>query len=230
MNFAIRAAAAAAAVFAVSLGAGSGARAGATAGAATGSPASGSQAAALQERATGTWTSEYGTLEFRDDGTATFAIRNCGVTRTKPGFGTVGNGCDPTVYTGQLSVRDHAYAITEADGGIVDLQAYVDDDQALHVGVGTIGSVRADRTGTVELWPHDTLKIGKRTCTWAPFVSGKKITAKCGYRTADGRTVLVYRAPDTFEQGKTRLEGLVLVPGARLLVDPGLVPLVYARA
>ena len=50
----------------------------------------GSQRPALQDRASGTWTGEYGTLEFRDDG-------------------------------------------------------------ALHVGMGSVGAVGADRAGTVEL-------------------------------------------------------------------------------
>jgi hypothetical protein len=200
------------------------------AGTAAGAAAAGSQRAALQERATGTWTSEFGTLEFHDEGSATFTIHNCGVSVTTPGFGEVGSDCDATVYSGKLSVDDHGYGITQADGGTVNLDAYVDDDGALHVGVGTLGAVGPDRTGTIEVWPHDKLKIGTGTCTWAPFISGKKITAKCGYRTGGGRTVLVYREPDTFHRGKTRLAGLVLVPKAGLLVDPGLVPLVYTRA
>jgi len=190
----------------------------------------GSQRGILRERAAGTWTGEFGTLEFHTDGTATFTIRNCGVSETKPGFGDVDAACDPTVYTGKLSVENHGYGITEADGGTVHLGAYVDDDDALHVGVGAVGAVSANRTGTVELWLHDTLKIGKGTCTWAPFVTGKQLTAKCAYRTGGGRTVLVFRAPDEFDKGKTALHGLVLVPDARLLVDPGLVPLVYTRA
>jgi len=190
----------------------------------------GSQRAILREVATGTWTGEFGLLEFHTDGTATFTIHNCGVSETKPGFDTVTADCDPTVYSGKLSVDDHEYGIAQADGGIIHINAYVDDGDALHVGIGTVGAVGADRTGTVELWLHDTLKIGKGTCTWAPFVTGKKLTAKCAYRTGGGRTVLVFRAPDEFEQGKTAARGLVLVPDAHLLVDPGLVPLVYTRA
>jgi hypothetical protein len=217
------------ALFGAALGGVFGAALGATSVAAAAERA-GSQRPALQERASGTWTGEYGTLEFRDDGTATFSIHNCGITVTKPGFGAVGSGCDPTVYTGKLSVDDHAYGITEADGGTVHINAYVDDDGALHVGMGAVGAVGADRIGTVELWLHDTLKVGKGTCTWAPFVTGKKLTAKCGYRTADGRTVLEFRAPDEFDRKKVETRGLVLVPKAGLLVDASLVPVVYTRA
>jgi hypothetical protein len=190
----------------------------------------GSQHDALREAATGTWTGEFGTLEFRTDGTATFTIHNCGITPTKPGFGTVTAGCDPTVYSGTLSVDAHAYGITETDGGTVHINAYVDGDGALHVGMGAVGAVGADRTGTVELWLHDTLKIGKGTCTWAPFASGKKLTAKCAYRTGGGRTVLVFTAPDEFHPKRTELRGLVLEPDVNLLVDPSLVPVVYTRA
>jgi hypothetical protein len=190
----------------------------------------GSQHDVLRERATGAWSGDYGTLEFRADGTATFTIHNCGVSETTPGFGEVDAACDSTAYSGKVSVEDHGYGITDSEGGTVHFGAYVDDDGALHVGVGTVGAVAANRTGTVELWLHDTLKIGTGTCTWAPFVTGKKLTAKCAYRTGGGRTVLVFRAPDEFAKGKTELRGLVLVPDARLLVDPGLVPLVYTRS
>jgi len=134
------------------------------------------------------------------------------------------------VYSGTLSVDDHAYGITEADGGIVHVNAYVDGNGALHVGMGAVGAVGADRTGTVELWLHDTLKIGKGTCTWAPFVTGKKLTAKCAYHTGGGRTVLVFTAPDEFHRKQTELRGLVLVPDVDLLVDASMVPLVYTRA
>jgi hypothetical protein len=195
-----------------------------------GAAPTGSQRAELRTAATGTWTSEFGILEFHDGGTATFTIHNCGVSETRPGFGEVDANCEADVYTGKLTVTAHGFDITQSDGATIGIDAYVDDDGALHVGVGTVGVVGADRTGTVRLFAFDRLKVGDGTCTYVPNGSGRTTTADCAWRTGGGRTVLVYRAPDRFHEGRTERRGLVLVPDSGLLVDPGLVPLVYTRA
>jgi hypothetical protein len=190
----------------------------------------GSQREALRAAASGSYTSPYGTLQFGTAGPAHFSIRNCGVSETRPGFGEVSAECDATDYSGKLHVVAHGYDITQADRSTISIDAYIDDDGALHVGSGTIGTVTADRTGTVTMFAGDRLKIGTDTCTYVPGIKGRTVTAPCSYRTAKGRTVLVFQKPDTFHPKKNETRGLVLVPDARLLVDPGLVPLVYTRS
>jgi hypothetical protein len=199
-------------------------------GAADATQASGSQRTQLTAAASGTYTSGFGTLDFRPDGAVDFHIKNCGSTPTSPGEATVGNDCAPDEYTGTLRVADHAYEITQHDNTTLGIDAFVDDAGALHVGSGTLGYLGKTRRGTITTFTGDHLRVGKGKCTYTPAVKGSPVTAPCAFTNSHNQTVLVFRAPDDFTPKQTVKRGLVYLPSTGLLVDPGLIPLVYTRS
>jgi len=198
--------------------------------AADATPSSGSQRAPLTAAASGTYAGSFGTLEFRPDGTVDFHIKNCGVTETSPGLATVSSDCAPAEYTGRLRVADHAYEITQRDHTTVGIDAFVDDAGALHVGSGTLGYLGQTRKGTITTFTGDHLRVGKGTCTYTPAVKGSPVTAPCAFTQMHDQTVLVFRVPDDFKPGHSVKRGLVYLRSTGLLIDPGLIPLVYTRS
>jgi hypothetical protein len=202
----------------------------ASGGAADATQASGSQRTQLTAAASGTYTSSFGTLDFRPDGTVDFNIKNCGSIATSPGVATVGNDCAPDEYTGTLRVANHAYEITQQDHTTLGIDAFVDDAGALHVGSGTLGYLGQTRRGTITTFTGDQLRVGKGKCTYTPAVKGSPVKAPCAFTNSRDQIVLVFRAPDDFTPNKTVKRGLVYLPLTGLLVDPGLMPLVYTRS
>jgi hypothetical protein len=195
-----------------------------TPGPATAAPKS--QRDELREAATGTWSGEFGTLEFGADRTATFAVRLCGYSPVRPGFVETFTDCDPDVVTGRLLVRRNGYALEQPDESAYEYAAYVDGD-TLYLGAGIVAPLDADRRGTVEIGPGEKLKVGDGRCKHIASFGDEVIDRPCRFERRKGRTVLIYVAPNPFSGGKVERNGLVYLPDLGLLVSPELIERPY---
>jgi hypothetical protein len=188
-----------------------------------------SQKADLMAAATGTWTGMFGTLTFNPSGPAKFELKNCGTTPGQDPL-QVASDCAPTVTTGTIQAEDHDYLLSQPDGSGTTLQAYVDGDKKLHVGVGTVGELGADRKGSVRLqFPFVTLIVGD-TCQVQDSSSGITQATKCRFETRRGLQVLVFDAPDPFNKGQTQEQILVYFPDLGLVVAPEVYASVFSRS
>ncbi len=182
----------------------------------------------LRDAATGTWSGEFGTLEFGDDGTAALSVRECGNTPLRPGFVEVFSDCEPEEYQGRLRVRTGGYVVVADDGGEYNLGAYV-DEEVLYLGPGVVAQLDRTRQGTVRLGGSERLVVGDGRCSYTSAFQEEAIERKCRFVERDERTVLIYTAPDPFEGGEITRNGLVYLPGPRLLVSPEIVERPYTR-
>lgn len=206
--------------------------------------AAGSQHDALTAAAHGSYTGRYGTLRFRDDGTATFDILNCGFTDRGPGRVKIDTSCrgdGPSGFehaTGPVTVGDHSYEVrdpsrTNVFGDAIPaaaFDAYVDDGGMLHVFYGDVGYLGSTRRGTVH-YPASNidLEVGKGSCMDRDTLHGTTVTARCKFVQRDGRTLLLYRGKDPFPPGKVTTLGLVYLPKTGLLVQAPLVHYVFKK-
>ena len=182
----------------------------------------------LREAASGTWVGTFGTLEFRDDGTATLTVLACGSTPLRPGFVEVFADCEPDVYEGRLRVRTGGYVVVADDGGEHRFAAYVDDG-VLYLGTGVVARLDKDRQGTVRWGGSERLVVGDGECSYTSAFQEEPIERKCRFVERDGRTVLIYTAPDPFEGGEITRNGLVFLPDERLLVSAEIVERPFTR-
>jgi hypothetical protein len=184
----------------------------------------------LRDAATGTWSGDFGTLQFLPDGTATFTVKVCGFSPVRPGFVRTFTDCAPDVATGKLSVQTGGYVVKQSDGGEYNFGAYVDGSR-LFLGHGIVARLDRDRRGTVHLGGSEELRVGDGRCTYTSVFVKKPIDRPCSFVTRSGRTVLLYEAPDPFKAGSGRVAraGLVYLPGPRLLVSPELVERPFTR-
>ena len=183
----------------------------------------------LREAAIGRWSGEFGTLEFGTDRTATFAVKLCGYSPLRPGFVETFTDCEPEVVTGRLRVQRDGYALEQADQSADEYAAYVDGD-TLYLGAGIVAPLDADRRGTVQIGPGETLRVGDGRCRYRSSFDDEVIDRPCRFERRKGRTVLIYVAPNPFDGGKVERNGLVYLPDLGLLVSPELVERPYTRS
>jgi hypothetical protein len=181
----------------------------------------------LREAASGTWSGESGTLEFRDEGSLAFTgITSC-YTPVTPGIVEIHQDCDPEVIEGSYDVRATGFLVTEPDGRRRLLIAYVDGD-VLHLAEGPAVRLDREREGTIEIGPSERLRVGDGRCRYTS-TSADPVEARCRFVERAGRTILLYRGPDPFAGGAPGTNGLVYLPESRLLVAPELVDRTYTR-
>jgi len=182
----------------------------------------GAPRAGLQRAATGTWSGPFGTLTFRADGSASFAVRSCGFAPVRLGFVRPFTDCEPEEIDGHLRVDDGGYVLVEADGTETDYAAYL-DGAGLHLGFGVVDRLDRDREGLVELAPGERLEVGRRSCTYRAPVLSEPVHTACAFVRSHGRTLLRFRKADPTDDTKTVVDALVYLPASRLLVSPELV-------
>ena len=183
---------------------------------------------ALQGAAHGTWHGRFGTLQFHRDGTARFSIRECGYLPLTPGYVHVLTDCAPDTATGRVAAVPTGYQLTEADGHVASLTAYVDTSGALHVGYAAVGQLAPDRTGTIDYAPGIQLNVGPTGCVYAAQ-GAAPVNIPCSFTRLGSRTILEFPVPDASVPGGTMVTGLVYIARTRLLVGPELVDQVYTR-
>jgi len=195
----------------------------------------GSQHDVLAAAARGRYQGKYGTLEFRDDGTATFTVRNCAFTDQGPGRVRVDDrDCYRERARGLVTVGDHSYEIEDATHNKTVWDAYVDDKGILHVQHGLVGYLGPTRTGTVRFPTSNIeLDVGNGVCTERDTLNGTTVTKPCKFvRQGDGE-VLIFRGIDLFKSRQqptiTRL-GLVYLPKTGLLVEASNTPYSYRKS
>ena len=103
-------------------------------------------------------------------------------------------------------------------------------DAATGTWSGDFGTLEFAADGTVHLGGSEELRVGDARCTYTSVFEKKPIDKPCSFVKRSGRTVLVYEAPDLFSAGKIARNGLVYLPGLRLLVSPELVERPFTRA
>ena len=184
--------------------------------------------ARLQAAAHGTLHGRFGTLAFRSDGTATFAVRECGYLPVSPGYVRVLTDCAPDTATGRVAAVPTGYQLTEADGRVAMLSAYVDAGGVLHLGYGAVGQLAPDRTGTIDYAPGIELAVGRAGCVYS-MNGGEPRAIPCSFTRVRSRTILEFPLPDAAVPGGQTVTGLVYIAGSRLLVSPELVDQTYTR-
>ncbi len=207
---------------------------------ASGSIASGATPAALlRDAASGSWTSEFGTLEFRDDGTATFSVKQCGYRLIRPGFAESLLDCEARTVEGTLRLEPGGYSVAGADATVV-YAAYVDGRGRLHLGeTGVVARLGKGRVGRAELAPGETLVVAGRRCSYQLPANEPRgegiddvevvVTVACAFERDSGRTVLTYEVPIAGVEA-WRVDALVYLKRSRLLVSPELVDRVFVRS
>ena len=181
----------------------------------------------LRAAAHGTLTGGFGTLQFHGDGSARFAVKECGYQPVRPGFVTTFTDCSPDTASGKITVTDSGYQLRRTDGSPIRFGAYVDTSNQLHVGFGSVGRLRADRTGTVNVSPSEQLVVASTGCRYLQAAGAQAIP--CQFIQDSGRTILAYSTPNVAASGTSQLAGLVYLPTLRLLVSPDMVDRVYRR-
>jgi hypothetical protein len=195
----------------------------------------GSQHDFLAAAARGRYWGKFGTLEFRGDGTATFAIRNCSFTDQGPGRVRVDDrDCYRERASGSLTVGDHSYEIEDAAHNKIVWDAYVDDQGILHVHHGLVGYLGPTRTRTVRFPSSNIeLEVGNGVCTERDTSNGTTLTKPCKFVRNGGGQLLIFRGIDLFQSRQqptiTRL-GLVYLPKTGLLVEASLAPYSFKKS
>jgi hypothetical protein len=181
----------------------------------------------LRGVAHGSLTGGYGILQFHTDGTARFAVKECGFHPVRPGFVTAFTDCPPETATGKLTITENGFQLRRPDGSAIRFSAYVDTSNQVHLGFGAVGRVAADRTGTVDISPSEQLVVTRTGCRYVQ--AGAAQLVSCQFVQSSGRTLLLYPAPNAAAQGGTQLAALVYLSGPRLLVSPDMVERIYRR-
>lgn len=184
----------------------------------------------LRGAATGTWSGDFGSIEFGAGTRATFSVRACGYTPLRPGFVRAYSDCDPDTVSGAVRVATGGYVLTQADGTELDYAAYLDGNE-LHVGQGAVvARLGRDRQGTVDIGGGTQLHVGDGRCRYTQPFEPTVVKRPCAFVHRRGRIVLEYTAPDPYAGGKLDRQGLVYLAGQRLLVSPELVERPFTRA
>jgi len=168
---------------------------------------------ALKDAAKGAWTGRFGTIQFNPDGTARFAIKNCGLVQpSDQPFGAV-DTCDPEEFTGKVEVGAYSYTLRDKDGVGNVFAAYVDSAKRLHVGMGTVSTFGPGHSGVVEI-SFRPLNVSGDQCTRKEFGSNKETKVNCRWTKEQGKEVLEvdsdFGSPDR----------LVILPDEGLAVSP----------
>jgi hypothetical protein len=189
-----------------------------------GSTGSGSATPALKDAAAGSWTGKFGSLVFNSDGTAKFELMNCGTeSPSNAPFGVV-DTCSPDTYAGTISVGSYQYTFKDGAAAGTVLQAYIDKDKRLHIGVGTVAPFGPGQKGTVESFAGGVLKVDGDKCTKQSFASSKDSKdAHCTWKKQEGKDVL------EFDDDFGGRDQLVILGDEGLAVSPAIYVAAFDR-
>ncbi len=178
------------------------------------------------------WRGPFGQLDFHPDGTATFAIATCSYEELSPGIIDISpqRDCTTTTYTGELTIKPHAFGLRQEDGLIYLFAAYLDDQGQLHLNVGgDVFPIQSDRSGVIPLTPRHHLHLGT-PChledTFEPQRERDEIP--CDFIESGELQVFTFQERDPFNNKTLRPAALLYLPALNLLVSPDLHAMVFS--